>query len=527
MKTKYFLLLLCVMTLLPLSAQETYQMANLETQDLNGSARFVGMGGAMGALGGDISVMGTNPAGVGIFRKSEVAGSFGFVSQQDAASFNGANKTNMSFDQIGFVWANKTNNRGSRLNFGFNFHKSRNFDNILSAAGSLNGNSSQNKLTATKFNTGIISSYDKSANNGAGGFSTDEYTCNQLDQLYVSNLLESNATSGVNWYDADSYTFGRSNKGYIGSYDFNISGSIRDRVFIGLTLGLSDVHYRNYSVYSESMNGGSQAGALSTVDVTNREKITGTGFDAKFGVIFRPIAESPFRIGLSVTTPTFYDLSSHSTVALYANGTAYGAKDVDYDFKFYTPWKFGLSLGETIGNYIAIGAEYEYADYGSTDARIDDGDEYDSWNDTYYSNTHSDEDMNQNVDYSLKGVSTVKLGFEFKPDPAVALRIGYNYISPIYSSDGYRDPAVYSLGNYSSTTSDYVNWKCTNRITAGFGYRFDNAYIDLAYQYTTTDGDFYPFTYSSGNTSMEDNMAGVDKVSNKRHQLICTLGFKF
>ena len=47
--------------------------------DLNGTARFVGMGGAMGALGGDISTMGTNPAGIGIYRSNDVMVSFGFV----------------------------------------------------------------------------------------------------------------------------------------------------------------------------------------------------------------------------------------------------------------------------------------------------------------------------------------------------------------------------------------------------------------------------------------------------------------
>ena len=47
---------------MPLSAQETYENANLATQDLNGTARYVGMGGAMDALGADISTIGTNPA---------------------------------------------------------------------------------------------------------------------------------------------------------------------------------------------------------------------------------------------------------------------------------------------------------------------------------------------------------------------------------------------------------------------------------------------------------------------------------
>ena len=39
--------------------------------ELNGTARYLGMGGAFGALGGDISAMNTNPAGLAIYKSSE------------------------------------------------------------------------------------------------------------------------------------------------------------------------------------------------------------------------------------------------------------------------------------------------------------------------------------------------------------------------------------------------------------------------------------------------------------------------
>ena len=62
---------------------DTYIGAQLATEDLNGTARYVGMGGAMDALGADISTMSTNPAGIGLFRHTQVSGSFGLVSQSD------------------------------------------------------------------------------------------------------------------------------------------------------------------------------------------------------------------------------------------------------------------------------------------------------------------------------------------------------------------------------------------------------------------------------------------------------------
>ena len=125
------------------SAQETYINAPLAQKDLNGTARYVGMGGAMEALGADISTIGTNPAGIGMFRRSVVNGSFGLNSQSDTKSFANADKTNMSFDQAGFVYTMRTS-RSSFVNFGFNYTKSKNFDQILTTAGRLN-NASQNK----------------------------------------------------------------------------------------------------------------------------------------------------------------------------------------------------------------------------------------------------------------------------------------------------------------------------------------------------------------------------------------------
>ena len=72
---------------------DTYIGAQLTTEDLNGTARYVGMGGAMEALGADISTIGSNPAGLGLFRSNQVSGSFGLVMQSDAKSFNNGSKT--------------------------------------------------------------------------------------------------------------------------------------------------------------------------------------------------------------------------------------------------------------------------------------------------------------------------------------------------------------------------------------------------------------------------------------------------
>ena len=148
MKTRLLYLASLALLAMPAVAQETYENTKLIDNDLNGTARYVGMGGAMEALGADISTMSTNPAGVGLFRKSKVDGSLSVTSQEKYKSFGNADKTALSFDQLGIVYSMKQWN-GSYLNFGFNYHKSRNFNQILGAADALN-NASQNKLSYQK-----------------------------------------------------------------------------------------------------------------------------------------------------------------------------------------------------------------------------------------------------------------------------------------------------------------------------------------------------------------------------------------
>ena len=82
----------------------------------------------------------------------------------------------------------------------------------------------------------------------------------------------------------------------------------------------------------------------------------------------------------------------------------YGDVFSSYDFKLTTPWKFGLSLGTTVGDYLALGAEYEYADYSSTDTRINTG--YDWYYDTESSS--SDREMNDHTEKTLKGVGKIR-----------------------------------------------------------------------------------------------------------------------
>ena len=523
---------------LTVSAQETYQNATLINEDLNGTARYVAMGGAMEALGADISTIATNPAGIGLFRSSQVTTSFGFVSQSNTGSFDKGDRTNISFDQIGIVWSMRSG-RKSFFNVAFNYHKSRNFNQIITAANSL-GNGSQNiQAYAKGIKTGQLGASSYTNSDGDVVYEptfSGSYPAyySQSDEIY-NQAVNFDYTDGNYYsYAAEDFTFKRANTGYIGEYDLNLSGNINDRVYLGITFGIHDVHYKAYTSYTEGLVNSSGT-ALGDVTLTDERKITGTGFDVKAGIIVRPIEDSPFRIGLYVSTPTFYDLTTSNRTRL-DNDSEVGSYDYltisnAYDFELYTPWKFGISLGHTVGTSLALGASYEFADYGSTDTRVKDGDWY---YDSYHDDSSSDHEMNSHTEHTLRGVSTLKLGVEYKPVADLALRIGYNYVSPMYESDGmkgYADDVLYSYGSAYESTTDYTNWKSTNRLTLGAGYTYKRFNVDVAYQYSVTKGDFYPFQQelklSDASGVIEESYCSSTDVKNARHQLLVTLGYRF
>ncbi len=537
-----------LLTAVSASAQDTYENARALGYDLNGTARYVGMGGAMEALGADISTISTNPAGIGMFRHSTVSLSFGGVKQDDVKKFDNLNTTNMSFDQIGFVYSQPTG-RSSFINFGFNYHKSRNFDQIIQVNNILGGRGSLNKLAYAKgtfrsdVNGGYDLGYNTRKNKWMGYRNPNEdsefaYPFTQWDYLYtnVYNVDDVNDFKGEPVFsEASDFYFDKAHRGWIANYDFNLSGNVNNRFYWGLTVGIYDMDYRSYSIYDEMLLNG-MGNEIGNLELHDDHKIEGHGADIKAGVIFLPIEESPFRIGLNIATPTWYDMKSINTTTLVNNtetpagyqpwGYDYLTSEDTYEYRYFTPWKFGISLGHTIGNYLALGASYEYSDYSTADTRIYDG-SFDYYDDE---NTESDRVMNDHTGHTLKGVSLFKVGAELKPDPSLAVRVGYNYQSAAYNDNGIRDTRLDSPGTYFSSTPDYVNWDGTNRITCGLGYKYEGFGIDLAYQYSTTKGTFYPYqpdVHFMDYDNPEVNYSAPTSLDFKRHQLLLTLSYTF
>ena len=513
---------------LPLHAQDIYKMATMSGNDLNGTARYVGMGGAMNALGADLSTMGVNPAGIGMYRRSDIAMTGSFTSQPNAKDFCDISKTRASFDQMGFVYAAKIGNEVRFVNFGFNYHKRRNMKNFIGVDNFSTGGLSQSlqMMDLAYVKDGWLDLSDDRDRNY-----TTPLTCLGYDtQMIFPTYDEEGRLTGYEPSAADSYTYRRAQWGGIQQYDINLSLNWNDQLYGGITFGIHNVDMHSGTFYSEQLiNPADQS--LHEYFMTNEEELTGSGYDVKLGFILRPIETSPFRIGFAVHTPTFYDLRSNAY--LYMN-SPYGTEHADFseadvnvvgnEYKIRTPWKINFSMATTVGNYLALDAEYEYSDYSSAKVSY--------FDDDYYSegiggwiNSNKDRDLNNEAKHFLNSVSTFKIGAEARLTKNISARVGYNYVSAPMKDDAFLNLFTNSSSYYYNTNTDYVNLGEINRVTFGLGYKTKHFYADVAYQYQAQQGDLYTFHVPAQNS--DRNRLKAATVDLDKHNFMLTLGYKF
>ncbi len=501
-----------------LFAQATiYEADRMMSRDLNGTARFVGMGGAMGALGGDISVMGTNPAGIGIYRSGDIMLSFGFNSLNSHSNLSGSkldtDKFSGSFDNIGFVYSHKVGDLSSLrfVNFGFNYNRVKSFNRNFVMQGDFNGNSQIDLmwgLADERGATGSMLGDRNSLSNSANlpWLSVMGWETGLLDDV-------DGELGQIAFANPDGYYHSRE-KGGLHSYDFNVSFNFLDAVYVGATLGAYSIDYNRSSYYEEG-----DYDSTTWYSLENWMETTGSGVDFKLGVIVRPT--DSFRFGVAVHTPTYFNLRDRSSARMnsynvnidnvernYSFDTYDDAGDLITDYKIITPWKFNFSLGTTIGRVAAIGAEYEYSDHSSAKLKYDDG-------------VHMTAENNMAKEW-LKGVHTFRIGGEVKVLPEISLRAGYNFISDAVSKDAVKELP----SNSARTDAEYFNQGKINNYTLGLGYRGHSPfYADVAYQYSHARSDFYAFDDFFGRYA--GDYLPATKVTNNRHQLLLTLGMRF
>lgn len=530
MRLKFLSLTLCC-AVLTISAQDIYKVEQLSSSDLTGTARFVGMGGAMNALGADMSTMGSNPAAIGLYRKNDVALTAALNGQPNGQDFFDRGKLHMSFDQMGMVYAMRL--RGSAwkfVNFGINYQKRRNLKNFLGidlfSTGGLSQSWQMMDLAYTDHWLDLSGRED----------------CNSTTPLtilgYDTQMIEPvrGADGSIEEYipsDAETYSYRRAQWGGTHQFDFNLSFNWNDQVYFGATFGAYDVSHHSAMLYNEEIRTG-EIGDLgqhviapNPYQLVNQEELTGSGFDFKMGLILRPIEESPFRIGLSFSTPTWFDLTQNAYAKMTSpyectqDGHTYptttnDTEINDYDYRIRTPWRLQVSMATTVGTSLALDAEYEYSDLGTAAISYPDGS---------YLSGHKDQALTDEAKHFLQPTHTFRAGAELRAAGGVYLRLGYNYVSRPMKRDAYLNLFTASDSYWYNTNTDYVNLSDINRVTAGLGLRGKHWYADLSYQYQKQLAEVSPFHVPEAGS--EINRLEPAKFNLNRQSAALTVGYKF
>lgn len=519
---RYSMIFAAMMAASAAMAQDTYLNNTLTNQsDVMGTARYVGMGGAMGALGADISTISNNPAGIGLMRKSDISLTAGLNFPKGADSeiraLDTHNTLRGTMDQLGLVWSVKTDGTSKLkyLNMGINYQKRANYNSAFDVTQNLNGLSQMDQLAEL-----ATDGYDTDVN--LAGAAVDREYLQKDDQGYYNSF--SGETGRTTHFSC----------GSLQGYDVNLSANINNRAYLGVTIGIDQVKYKSETVYYEENTdpGDSKHGDYSHLTDT---QIDGYGTNFKLGAIVRPFEYNPFRIGLAVETPTWYRMNS--SVYCDLDAIDHTTPETYLEYNVRTPWKARVSMASTVGKRFAWDVEYEYANYGKTKMGYPKYGYYDDYQGSIFNFTR-DQAMNDWTKLTVDGQHTFRAGIEVVPVDNFYLRMGYNYVTSLYKDGATFDQ--WSLDSHAmdyATRTSYMTTGAANILTAGMGFKVGKFYMDFAYKYRNQKGDFYAFdtsfTQDATSQFVQDNPAMLGRtitpasVDLSRHQLTATMGFHF
>lgn len=383
--------------------------------DHYGTARFEALGGAFGALGGDMSAAEINPAGIAVFLENQSNMSLAYRKT----------KINTSF------YENTLNNNDQFINFS-------------QVGGVLVFNLSDDETwqkVALGFNYSIVNDYNNSfiieGNSGIPDF---------LDDPFLNS--DASATNDVFYNNVDGQSFINATSGLNDKFTFSIGAQYNDKMYYGLsvsTYNMDFVQTANLEEYNNDGNGNTlDASLIQTLQTT------GTGFSFGFGLIAKPV--NSVRLGLSYHSPIWYDLTDFYSDDLQidvSNDSELFSDVTDgaFDYKVTTPSVLNVGLAFIFGTKGLLSIDYAFKDYQNTKLRP--------------SAVFATE--NQELSTTLRGTSQYRVGAEWRLE-MVSLRGGYFIEQNPYknspSSDdltGYSFGLGFDLGNRSKIDFAYTN----------------------------------------------------------------------
>jgi hypothetical protein len=460
-----------------------------------GTARFMSMGGAFTALGGDLSAISLNPAGTGVFRSTEFSFTPQLYYNNTSSLWNNSTSKDVSslfnLNQIGIVCniiSNNTEKGLINLNIAYSYNRTNNFTENIT----INGISNKSSMA----------DYWASRANGYSKMDMPDDSWAAYQTSLIDTLSGSNSSYGTifsRYGDNPFSTYGQeikrviTNVGYTGEHSFSIGANFSNKFYLGTTLGISRLNYTGHIEHLES-DVNNTIYDFKSFTYTDHLEATGTGYSLKIGTIIKPVEF--LRIGLALQSPTVYRITENyfDNISSYFDNKVNNIdhyeslnNPMSYTYTLTTPFRANAGLALQIKKRAIISADYEYVDYSMS----------------HFSNAIDNQNYsneNSNIREMYKPASNLRLGAELRLSN-IYLRGGYSY-----------------YGKAFKLTADNKNLDY-NSLSFGIGFRQQNFYLDLACTALSSKRLYYMYS--------DPGYLEPATIKTMRNTFTATFGYKF
>jgi len=481
---------LLVLANVALRSQNEVDALRYSQLTIGGTARFMGLAGAFSAVGADLSVLSTIPAGLGLYKSSEfIITPAIFNSNTQSHYYGTANSdynNNFNLSSVGIIYsanvARQDQQGGWRnVQVGFGIVRNNNFHGSTIIGG-------------TNPQSSLLDAYVDYAN----GNSTDNLNPFDTQLAYetylidpIPNTLDYTNRAPLNPDGSIAPVDQRKSiltEGYMNEADFSIGANYDDKLYIGATIGIPYIRYQEESHYQEINNEPPDTNTFKSFTLTETLDTRGSGFNFKFGLIYRPV--DWLRFGAAVHTPSYFGNmhddwinNMHSNLN-NGNNYTWVSPQGNFDYKLETPMRAMGGIAFIFQQYGLISIDYEYVDYTKAKLRSQD---YDFFSE------------NQAITNNYTSASNIRIGTEWRIGQ-MNLRGGYAY--------------------YGSPYKKGINDAQKNIIAVGLGYRNQHFSLDFGYNYTFYSEDYYMY-------QSEHVIAPSAAIDTKNNNFLVTVGFKY
>lgn len=412
----------------------------------NGSARFNSMSGAFGALGGDVSSINVNPAGLSVFNNSMFSGSLNSRNTDITSNYYGNTKTtqdqfiNLSHAGAVLVFDSAYSDDWSKFAIGFNYRIAQDFNNNFLAEGN------SNIATFTEY---------------------------PLD----------NNTTPLEYNIADEQRFNNTYSGEISELSVGFSSVHQNKLHVGIGLNFYDLNFTQQSTLTE-FNSDVNGNELDA-NIYQENYTTGTGFSLNAGFIYK--VNQNFRFGLAYQTPTWYtEIIEESNIVnndgyfgdteiivsndnlIYDNTTGGNFPTQALIYKLKTPSKITASAALIFGKNGLLSFDYTNKNFKRIKLS---GDDFHQENQAFQDDYKNTNNFNIGTEWRFDRFS-IRGGYKFEQSPDMAAL-------ETDDLEGYSFGAGYNFGTFKLDFSYSDNNRTTPyNFYSGFNVNAANLNID-------------------------------------------------